>query len=150
MFFFFYSTVTPYWYVFFWFSLISQLNETRLFYCYTWHSSNKIVTVQPQLLRPLPSRHRQSHSSHAASSTDSSLARMPPILLKAGIWMPYFSNSLFMLLISSSVRDKATDGVKLSYSQVKKSESAKWSLELTCEIYFSIKILDLRGQTQLK
>lgn len=40
--------------------------------------------------------------SHAASSTDSSLARMPPILLKAGIWMPYFSSSFLMLLISSS------------------------------------------------
>lgn len=44
-------------------------------------------------------------SSHAASSTDSSLARIPPILLKAGIWIPYFASSFFMLLISSSVGD---------------------------------------------
>lgn len=28
---------------------------------------------------------------------------MPPILLKVGIWMPYFSSSFLMLLISSSV-----------------------------------------------
>lgn len=40
----------------------------------------------------------------AASSTDSSLARMPPILLKAGIWIPYFSSSFLILLISSSER----------------------------------------------
>lgn len=38
----------------------------------------------------------------AASSTDSSLARIPPILLKAGIWIPYLSSSSFILLISSS------------------------------------------------
>jgi len=41
---------------------------------------------------------------HAASSTDNSLARIPPILLKDGICMPYFSSSLLMLLISSSVQ----------------------------------------------
>lgn len=39
----------------------------------------------------------------AASSTDNSLARIPPILLKDGICMPYFSSSFRMLLISSSV-----------------------------------------------
>lgn len=39
---------------------------------------------------------------HAASSTESSLARMPPILLNDGICIPYFSNSFRMLLISSS------------------------------------------------
>lgn len=48
--------------------------------------------------------------SHAASSTESSFARIPPILLKAGIWMPYFSSSLFMLLISSSAAGDNTEG----------------------------------------
>lgn len=38
----------------------------------------------------------------AASSTESSFARIPPILLKAGIWIPYFSSSSLILLISSS------------------------------------------------
>lgn len=47
---------------------------------------------------PVPTR----HPSPAASSTESSLAKMPPILLKAGSCSPYFSSSRFMLLISSS------------------------------------------------
>lgn len=42
------------------------------------------------------------HPSPAASSTESSLAKMPPILLKAGSCSPYFSSSCFMWLISSS------------------------------------------------
>lgn len=49
-------------------------------------------------------KHGYEVSLRAASSTDSSLARMPPILLKAGIWIPYFSSSFLMLLISSSER----------------------------------------------
>ncbi|KAG7218836.1 hypothetical protein INR49_019678 [Caranx melampygus] len=44
----------------------------------------------------------ESRSLPAASSTDSSLARIPPILLNAGIWIPYLSSSTFMLVISSS------------------------------------------------
>lgn len=48
--------------------------------------------------------------SHAASSTESSFARIPPILLKAGIWMPYFSSSIFMLLISSSAGEDRAEG----------------------------------------
>ena len=35
-----------------------------------------------------------------------SLAKIPPILLKAGICIPYFSNSLLMALISSSRKEK--------------------------------------------
>ena len=34
-----------------------------------------------------------------------SFARMPPILLKVGIWMPYLSSSLRIALISSSEID---------------------------------------------
>lgn len=47
-------------------------------------------------------------SLHAASSTDSSFARIPPILLKAGIWIPYFSSSSLILLISSSETHRRT------------------------------------------
>lgn len=49
-------------------------------------------------------KHGCEASLRAASSTDSSLARMPPILLKAGICIPYFSSSFLILLISSSER----------------------------------------------
>lgn len=56
----------------------------------------------------------------AASSTESSLARIPPILLKAGIWIPYFSSSLFMLLISSSGREK-TEGTHPWFGVEKKA-----------------------------
>lgn len=65
--------------------------------------------------RPLP-RH-PSPCLHAASSTESSLARIPPILLKAGIWIPYFSSSLFMLLISSSGREKTEQMEQIHGSQ---------------------------------
>lgn len=44
--------------------------------------------------------------SQAASSTDSSLARIPPILLKDGICIPYFSSSFLILLISSSEKEQ--------------------------------------------
>lgn len=71
--------------------------------------------------RPLPMTSEP--LSHAASSTESSLARIPPILLKAGIWMPYFSSSLLMLLISSSGRQIHTDCIEnygaIEYSIVK-------------------------------
>lgn len=39
------------------------------------------------------------------SYLDTSFARIPPILLKAGIWIPYFSSSCFMALISSSNKE---------------------------------------------
>lgn len=52
---------------------------------------------------------KQKQYSQAASSTDSSFAKIPPILLNAGIWMLYFSNSIFMLLISSSEKTKKTN-----------------------------------------
>lgn len=62
---------------------------------------------------------------HAASSTESSLARIPPILLKAGIWIPYFSSSLFMLLISSSGTDKTVKREKIHVVRFKKGEKGR-------------------------
>lgn len=47
-----------------------------------------------------------SGDSQAASSTDSSLARIPPILLKDGICIPYLSSSFLILLISSSGKNQ--------------------------------------------
>lgn len=63
-----------------------------------------------QLSDPAPFLSTSEPLSHAASSTESSFARIPPILLKAGIWMPYFSSSIFMLLISSSAGEDRAEG----------------------------------------
>lgn len=59
------------------------------------------------------------------------MARIPPILLKAGIWMPYFSSSLFMLLISSSEREREREKTKqkeqIDRAEVKKGKKGSGS-----------------------
>lgn len=89
--------------------------------CVHWKEAGSVsvaLAVKPQ------SKTRSSwmsEDSQAASSTDSSLARIPPILLKAGIWMPYLSSSLLMWLISSS-GEKKKKQVKLLYKATHKRQ----------------------------
>lgn len=69
--------------------------------CMDWWEIS--ITISIHVLWPLPHMNSQPiWCLPAASSTDSSLASIPPILLNAGRWIPYLSNSNFMLLISSS------------------------------------------------
>jgi len=51
--------------------------------------------------------------SDRCSMTLTSLASIPPILLNAGIWIPYLSSSRRMLLISSSVTDHTQSHIQL-------------------------------------
>lgn len=81
----------------------------------------------------------------AASSAENSLARMPPILLKAGNWRPYLASSEAMLLSSSAamVQRCSTLGPESPNPCLVWTIGRSW---LTCEFYFPIQVMDLRGQ----
>lgn len=85
--------------------IMTHVNLMSEIFLFTTNSAQYVIVSVWWHEAPPPLRSEP--LSHAASSTDSSLARIPPILLKAGIWMPYFSSSIFMLLISSSARGRS-------------------------------------------